>query len=74
MEAGFMGSPFVVPLGAFVMVIVIVAINQFTKMRQKELTAHQELRQREMEHEREMKKMEIERAKLEVEKARLAKN
>lgn len=74
MEAGLLHSPFVVPLGAFVMVIVIVAIAQFTKMREKELAAHQELRQREMEHEREMKKMEIEKAKLEVEKARATKS
>ena len=71
---GILSNPLVVPLGAFLMVIIIVAISQFAKMREKELAAHQELRQREMEHEREMKKMEIEKAKQEVEKARLAKN
>ena len=36
-------NPLVVPLGAFLMVIIIVAISQFAKMREKELAAHQEL-------------------------------
>ena len=55
------------------MVIIIVAIAQFTKMREKELQAHQDLRLREMEHERELKKMEIEKARLELEKVRVSK-
>ena len=67
-------NPFLVPLGAFVMVVIIVAINSLRKMREKELEAHQELRQREMEHDRKMKEMEIEKAKLELEKARATKN
>lgn len=58
-----------VPLGAFAMAIIIVAINSFRKMRERELAAHQELRMREMEHERRLKELEIERLKLEVEKA-----
>ncbi|HEX5484328.1 MAG TPA: hypothetical protein VFZ08_17055 [Terriglobia bacterium] len=62
----------IVPLGAFVMVIIIVAINSMRKMRERELQAHQDLRVREMEHERRMKEMEIERAKIELEKAKLA--
>ncbi len=66
-------NPFIVPLGAFVMVILIVAIASFRKMRERELDAHRELRIREMEHERELKKLEIEKAKLEVEKAKAAK-
>jgi hypothetical protein len=66
-------SPLVVPLGAFVMVVIIVAITSMTKMREKELAAHQLLRQQEMEHERKMKEMEIEQAKLELEKARITK-
>jgi len=66
-------SPFVVPLGVFVMVVLIVAIGSMSKLRQKELEAHQQLRQQEMEHERRMKEMEIERIKLELEKARLGK-
>ena len=67
-------SPLVVPLGAFVMVVIIVAITSMTKMREKELAAHQLLRQQEMEHERKMKEMEIEQAKLELEKARTTKS
>jgi hypothetical protein len=52
------------------MVIIVVAMINFRKMREKELVAHQELRLREMEHERKLKEMEIEKAKLELEKAR----
>ena len=39
-------SPFVVPLGVFVMVVLIVAITSMRKMREKELEAHQQLRRR----------------------------
>ncbi|HEY6290180.1 MAG TPA: hypothetical protein VI455_01280 [Terriglobia bacterium] len=60
-----------VPLGAFAMTIIIVAIVMFQKMREKELRAHSELRQREMEHERHLKELEIERLKLEVEKSKV---
>lgn len=62
-----------VPLGAFVMVIIIVAIGSMRKMRERELQAHQDLRVREMEHERRIKELEIEKAKIELEKARLVK-
>lgn len=58
----------VVPLGAFLMVIIIVATVSFRKMRERELLAHQDLRMREMEHERRLKELEIDRLKLEVEK------
>ena len=51
----FLQNPFIVPLGAFVMTVIIVAIAAMGKMRAKELQAHQELRLREMEHERKMK-------------------
>jgi len=60
----------VIPLGAFLMVIIIVAVTNFRKMREKELMAHQDLRLREMEHERKLKEMEIEKAKLELDKAK----
>jgi hypothetical protein len=56
-----------VPLGAFLMVVIIVAIASFRKMRERELQAHQDLRLREMDHERRLKEMEIERLKLELE-------
>jgi hypothetical protein len=70
---GILHNPFIIPLGAFLMVVIIVAIAQFGKMREKELQAHQELRLREMEHERKLKEMEIEKARIELEKARLSK-
>jgi hypothetical protein len=67
-------GPFAVPLGAFLMVVLIVGITTMSRMRTKELDAHRVLRQQEMEHERKMKEMDIEKAKLEVEKARIVKN
>jgi hypothetical protein len=67
-------NPFLIPLGAFLMVVLIVAIVAFRNMREKELAAHQELRMREMEHERKLKEMEIEKARLELERARLSKS
>jgi len=67
-------NPLMIPLGAFLMVVIIVAINSMTKMREKELAAHQQLRQQEMEHERKMKEMEVEKAKLELEKSRAARS
>jgi hypothetical protein len=70
---GFLANPLMIPLGAFLMVVAIVAIVNFVKMREKELAAHQQLRLSEMEHERKMKEMEIEKAKLELERARLGK-
>jgi hypothetical protein len=69
-----LNNPFIVPLGAFLMVIFIVAIVSMRKMREHELQAHQELRIREMEHERKMKELEIEKAKLELERAKAGKN
>ena len=67
-------NPIFIPLGGMVMVIFIVGISAMRKMRERELQAHQELRIREMEHERKLKEMEIEKAKLEVEKAKVAKS
>jgi hypothetical protein len=64
----------IIPLGAFLMVIFIVAITSMRKMRERELQAHQELRIREMEHERKLKEMEIEKAKLELEKTKASKS
>ena len=61
-----------VPLGAFAMTIIIVAMAMFQKMREKELRAHQELRQHEMDHERRLKELEIEKLKLELERNKTA--
>lgn len=66
----FVHPALLVPLGAFLMVVLIVAIKSLAHMREKELQAHQELRAREMEHERRMKELEVERARLELEQTR----
>jgi len=65
-----MNPGIMVPLGAFLMVIIIVAVINFRKMREKEILAHQDMRLREMEHERKLKEMEIEKAKLELDKTK----
>jgi hypothetical protein len=58
-------SPFVVPLGVFAMVVLIVAITQVAKIRDLELEIHQKLRMEEMEHQRRIREldMELERIK-----------
>ena len=71
---GFLLNPIMIPLGGLVMVVLVVGMATMRKMREKELQAHQELRSREMEHERKMTEMEIEKAKLELEKARVGKS
>jgi hypothetical protein len=67
---GFLFNPMMIPIVAILMVVIIVGITSFGKMREKELEAHRELRSREMEHERRMKELEVEKAKLEVERTR----
>ena len=67
-------NPFIIPLGLFAMVVLIVAIKSMTTMREKELNAHQQLRQQEIEHERKMKELEIEKVKLELEMSRVTIN
>ena len=67
-----LNNPFIIPLGAFLMVIFIVGITSMRRMRERELQAHQELRIREMEHERKLRELEIEKAKLELEKAKVS--
>ena len=62
----FVSSPFIIPLGAFVMVICIVAITIWHKNRAKEL--EYELRIQEMEHAKRMKEMDLEMARLKVQK------
>jgi hypothetical protein len=53
--------------GLWVMIIAVVAIGSWVKYREHELKVHEDLRIREMEHEREMKKLEVD---LEKAKAR----
>ncbi|MGA3167061.1 MAG: hypothetical protein ABSF14_13200 [Terriglobia bacterium] len=53
-------SPFVVPLGVFAMVVLIVAITHLVKIREKEMEVHQKLHIEEMEHQRRMRELELE--------------
>ncbi len=53
-------SPFVVPLGVFAMVVLIVAITHLVKIREKEMEVHQKLHVEEMEHQRRMRELELE--------------
>ncbi len=59
--------PLLIPFAGMLMVIAIVAIVYWFKAREKELQFHQELRIKEMEHQRRMKELE-----LEVEKVKAA--
>lgn len=56
-----MDSPFVIPLAAFALVVLIVAITQLVKIRDLELEVHQRLHLEEMEHQRKMKELELDR-------------
>jgi hypothetical protein len=53
-------SPFIVPLGVFAMVVLIVAITQIVKIREKEMEVQQKLYIEEMEHHRRMRELELE--------------
>ncbi len=55
-----MDTPFIIPLGCFAMVILIVAIINIAKMRDRELEVHQKLHEEQLEHARKMKELEIE--------------
>lgn len=57
-------SPFLIPLGVFVMVVLIVAITQMVSMRDKEMDVHQKLHVQEMEHQRKMRELELELARI----------
>ena len=53
-------SPFLIPLGVFVMVVLIVAITQMVGIRDKEMDVHQKPHLEEMEHQRKMRELELE--------------
>ncbi|MGA3327923.1 MAG: hypothetical protein ABSF45_25975 [Terriglobia bacterium] len=52
-------SPFLVPLSVFAMVVLIVAIAEVTRVRDRELDVHQKLHALEMEHQRKMRELEL---------------
>jgi len=49
-----------IPLAAFALVVVIVAIVHLMKIRDVEIDTHQRLRPEEMEHQRKMRELELE--------------
>ena len=57
-------APFLIPIvgtiSGVLMIVAIVAIVYWHKSREKELQVHQEMRIREMEHQRRMKELELE--------------
>ena len=53
-------SPFLIPLGVFAMVVLIVAIAEVAKIRNLEIEIHQKLHAKEMEHQRKMRELELE--------------
>lgn len=56
--------PLLIPIAGMAMVVAIVGIVFWYKAREKELQFHQDLRLREMEHQKRMKELELEIEKL----------
>ncbi len=59
-----MDSPFVIPLAAFALVALIVAITQVVSIRDKEMEVAREIQLEEMEHQRKMRELEQELARV----------
>jgi hypothetical protein len=55
-----MDSPVIIPLAAFALVVIIVAIVHLMKIRDLEIDAVQRLRIEEMEHQRKMRELDLE--------------
>jgi len=53
-------SPFLIPLGVFAMVVVLVAIARTVRVRDKEMEVHQNLHMEELEHVRKMRELDLE--------------
>ena len=53
-------SPFLIPLGVFATVVLIVAITQMVSIRDKEMEVQQKMHLLEMEHQRKMRELELE--------------
>jgi hypothetical protein len=54
-----MDSPVIIPLAAFALVVVLVAIVHLMKIRDLEIETHQRLRIEEMEHQRKMRELDL---------------
>jgi hypothetical protein len=70
----YLNPGWLVPVVAIIGWVVYEAIRNAARTRERELAAHQELRTREMEHEKRLKELEVEKARIELEKARLSKS
>jgi len=55
-----MDSPIIIPLAGFALAVVITAIVELVKIREKEIDAHQRLRLEEMEHQRRIRELDLE--------------
>ncbi|HXX21721.1 MAG TPA: hypothetical protein VEO19_01070 [Terriglobia bacterium] len=55
-----MDSPTIIPLAAFALAVIIVAIVHLMKIRDLEIDSHQRLRIEEMEHQRKMRELDLE--------------
>ncbi len=66
---GILFNPLMIPIAAFLMTVIIVAIVMWQKAREKELQFHQDMRLREMQHEIKMKELEVEKEKLKARQA-----
>jgi cell division protein FtsL len=64
-----MTSPLVIPLAVFAMVVMLVAIVELVKVRDKELDVHHRLHEAEMKHAREMQELEAELQRIKGESA-----
>ena len=66
---GILFNPLMIPIAAFLMTVIIVAIVMWQKAREKELQYHQEMRLREMGHQLKMKELEVDMEKLKTRQA-----
>ena len=57
-------SPFLIPLGVFAMVVLVVAITQTVSLRDKEIEVQQKLHAQELEHQRKMRELELDLARI----------
>jgi hypothetical protein len=55
-----MFSPFIIPLAVFAMVVLIVAITQVARIRNREMEVQQKLHLEQLEHQRKMQELELE--------------
>jgi hypothetical protein len=55
-----MGSPFIIPLMAYAMVVLVVGIIEMVKLHELEVEVHRRLHVEELEHQQKMKQLNLE--------------